>query len=132
MHLAADGETLLERIGDGTRGLHDGGAATARFSEPNGLALLPPDVVARTGYDVVVADTVNHALRGVDTTTWTVRTLAGTGAQWMQGDPTSGLATTIPLSSPWDVAWFDGGVVVAMAGVHRLDRYDVDAGTIAP
>ncbi|MFN8149208.1 MAG: NHL domain-containing thioredoxin family protein [Candidatus Nanopelagicales bacterium] len=132
VHLAADGETLLERIGDGARGLRDGDAATTRFSEPNGLALLPPDVAARTGYDVVVADTVNHALRGLDTSTWEVRTLAGTGAQWMQGDPTSGAATGIPLSSPWDVAWFDGGVVVAMAGVHRLDRYDVDAGTVAP
>ena len=56
VHLDADGETLLRRIGDGTRGLIDGGAATARFNEPNGLALLPPDVAASLGYDVVVAD----------------------------------------------------------------------------
>ena len=40
-------------------------ADEARFNEPNGLCLLPDDVAAEVGYDVVVADTVNHALRGV-------------------------------------------------------------------
>ena len=131
-HLDADGGTLLRRIGDGTRGLRDGVAAEARFSEPNGLALLPPDVAAAVGYDVVVADTVNHAVRGVDTATWTTRTVAGTGAQWMQGEPSSGAALGVALSSPWDVAWFDGAIVVAMAGVHRLDRVDPAAGTVTP
>ncbi len=131
-HLDADGGTLLRRIGDGTRGLRDGDAAETRFSEPNGLALLPPDVAAAVGYDVVVADTVNHAVRGVDTATWTTRTVAGTGAQWMQGEPSSGAALGVALSSPWDVAWFDGAIVVAMAGVHRLDRVDPAAGTVTP
>src|SRR5690606_14769601 len=63
--LAADGETLVRRIGSGSRGLVDGGPDQASFSEPNGLVLLPHDVRAKVGYDVVVADTVNHALRGV-------------------------------------------------------------------
>jgi thiol-disulfide isomerase/thioredoxin len=130
-HLDADGETLLGRIGDGARGLVDGAATVARFSEPNGIAALPAEVAARVGYDVVIADTVNHAIRGVDTTTGEARTVAGTGVQWMQGDATTGVATTISLSSPWDVAWFDGAVVIAMAGVHRLDRLDVETGTIA-
>ncbi len=130
-HLAADGETLLRRIGDGTRGLGDGAADVARFSEPNGLALLPPDLAADLGYDVVVADTVNHAIRAVDIATGSVRTIAGTGAQWMQGDPTSGAAHQIALSSPWDVAWFDDSIVVAMAGVHRLDRVDPRGGTVS-
>jgi thiol-disulfide isomerase/thioredoxin len=129
-HLGADGETLLRRIGDGTRGLVDGDAP--RFSEPNGLCLLPSDVADAVGYDVVVADTVNHAVRGLDTTTGLVRTIAGTGAQWMQGEPTSGAGHEIALSSPWDVVWFGDGLVVATAGVHRLDRVDVVAGTIAP
>ena len=129
-HLAADGETLLRRIGDGARGLVDGSAAVARFSEPNGITALPPDVAARVGYDVVIADTVNHAIRGLDTTTWTVRTIAGTGTQWMQGGPTSGVAAEVALSSPWDVAWFDDALVIAMAGVHRLDRLDLATGRI--
>ena len=131
-HLEPDGTTLLRRIGDGTRGLTDGDASTARFSEPNGLALLPPDVAARLGYDVVVADTVNHCVRGLDTATWTTRTVAGTGAQWMQGEPTSGAAQSIALSSPWDVAWYDEALIIATAGVHRLDRLDLDEGTVAP
>ena len=32
------------------------------FREPNGLCLLPADVAGRVGYDVVVADTVDHRL----------------------------------------------------------------------
>jgi thiol-disulfide isomerase/thioredoxin len=132
VHLAADGETLLQRIGDGGRGLVDGPPATARFNEPNGLALLPPEVAAEVGYDVVVADTVNHAVRGVDTASWTVRTVAGTGAQWMRGQPTSGVAQEIALSSPWDLAWYDDAVVIAMAGVHRLDRLELRTSEIAP
>ena len=63
--LEPDGETVRRRIGSGDRGLVDGTADRARFNEPNGLCLLPDDVAAEAGYDVVVADTVNHALRGV-------------------------------------------------------------------
>ncbi len=132
VQLAADGATLLRRIGSGERGLVDGDATTARFSEPNGLALLPADVAAGAGVDVVVADTVNHAIRGIDTRTWTVRTLAGSGAQWMQGEPTAGPALEVALSSPWDLAWFEDALVVAMAGVHRLDRLDLAENTVAP
>ena len=129
-HLAADGETLLHRIGDGTRGLVDGAADTARFSEPQGLLRLPADVADQLGYDVVVADTVNHALRAVDSRTRVTRTIAGTGAQWMQGEPAEGEALAVALSSPWDLAWFADAIVVAMAGVHRLDRFDPVAGRI--
>ena len=44
VELAADAETVLRRIGTGERGRADGDAATARFSEPQGLLLLPDDV----------------------------------------------------------------------------------------
>jgi len=83
--LAPDGETLVRRIGSGERGLVDGGPDEARFSEPNGLALIPEDLTASLGYDVVVADTVNHALRGVRLSDGAVATLAGTGRQFMVG-----------------------------------------------
>lgn len=119
-------------VGSGERGRVDGDAATARFSEPGGMAVLPTEVSGEVGYDVLVADTVNHVLRGLDTATGSVRTVAGTGRQWMQGEPTAGPAGEVALSSPWDLAWFDGAVVVASAGVHRLDRFDPVAGTIAP
>ena len=49
----------------------------------------------------------------------------------MQGEPTSGAALDVALSSPWDVAWFDDGVVIAMAGVHRLDRLDLATGSVS-
>jgi thiol-disulfide isomerase/thioredoxin len=127
-----DGEKLVQRIGSGARGLRDGDATVARFDEPSGMVRLPTVVAARVGYDLLVADTVNHALRGVDSATWSVRTVAGTGAQWMQGDATSGPADTVALSSPWDLAWFDDAVIVAAAGVHRLDRFDPLAGTVTP
>ena len=124
VELAEDGETVLRRIGSGERGLADGPAAEARFSEPQGLTLLPDG-------SVVVADTVNHALRGVDPATGAVTTLAGTGRQWWQNSPTSGPAREVDLSSPWDVAWFDGQVWIAMAGTHQLWTYDPKAGTVA-
>ncbi|KUH36682.1 NHL domain-containing thioredoxin family protein, partial [Streptomyces kanasensis] len=123
VELAADGETVVRRYGDGERGLADGGAGAARFSEPQGLCLLPDG-------RVVVADTVNHALRALDPATGEVSTLAGTGAQWMQGSPTSGAAREVALSSPWDVAWWQGRVWIAMAGVHQLWAYDPEAGTV--
>jgi thiol-disulfide isomerase/thioredoxin len=129
VELAADGESVVRRIGTGERGLVDGDASTARFSEPQGLALLPDG-------SVVVADTVNHVLRRLDRESGSVTTVAGTGRQWWQGSPTSGPAREVALSSPWDVAWFEDRVWIAMAGVHQLwtydpatDRVEVAAGT---
>ena len=124
VELAEDGETPVRRIGSGDRGFADGPAGDARFSEPQGLALLPDG-------GIVVADTVNHALRRVDPATWEVTTLAGTGRQWWQNSPTSGPGREVDLSSPWDVAWFDDRVWVAMAGTHQLWTYAPAAGTVA-
>ncbi|WP_369390675.1 thioredoxin-like domain-containing protein [Streptomyces sp. CG1] len=124
VELAEDAETVVRRIGSGTRGFTDGGPAEASFSEPQGLALLDDGSVA-------VADTVNHALRRLDLATGAVTTLAGTGRQWWQGSPASGPAREVDLSSPWDVAVFGGKVWIAMAGVHQLWTYDPATGTVA-
>jgi thiol-disulfide isomerase/thioredoxin len=125
VELAADGETVLRRIGDGERGHRDGAAGVARFAEPGGMVLLPATVGELAGYDVVVADTANHLLRGLRLSDGRVSTVAGTGQQW-RGGATDGIATTIELCSPWDVAWWGaaGGVVVAMAGNHTLGLFD--------
>ncbi|GAB3226555.1 redoxin domain-containing protein [Glycomyces halotolerans] len=129
VRLAPDLETVVDVIGTGERGRADG--VEARFSEPQGLALLPGEVAERVGYDVVVADTVNHLLRGVRLADGSVSTVAGTGRQW-RTDGGADAATEVDLSSPWDVAWFDGGIVVAMAGIHQLWRFDPVAGTARP
>lgn len=169
VELAADLTTVLRAIGGGdpaeapaeaadlafptpaTRGHRDGGPETALFSEPNGLLLLPEDVAARAGVDVVVADTVNHRLRGIDLATGEVTTLAGNGVQKLidservreaaAGDESAaadlsdlpGDPTGISLSSPWDVAWdaAAGRVIVAMAGTHQLFSYDPVARVLA-
>jgi thiol-disulfide isomerase/thioredoxin len=127
----ADGETVKRRIGDGTRGLKDGPAANAQFSEPQGLCFLPSQIAAQAGYDLIVADTVNHALRGIDTKSGAVITLAGTGEQLRhrQQAPMIG-ARGIQLSSPWDVAWFENRLIIAMAGIHQLWWFDPIAETI--
>lgn len=129
VELDDDLETERRRIGSGRRGLVDGAVDVAAFSEPQGLAVLPPDVAGRVGYDVVVADAVNHALRGVRLADGTVRTVAGTGEQ-LRRRRGGGPALEQDLSTPWDVAWFDGRVVVAMAGVHQLWAFDPGAGTV--
>ncbi|MDX2403259.1 thioredoxin-like domain-containing protein [Streptomyces microflavus] len=117
VELDEDGETVRRHFGTGERGLSDGGPDEARFSEPQGLAVLPDGRIA-------VADTVNHAIRALDLTTGVTSTLAGTGRQWWQGTPTSGPAREVDLSSPWDLAWFGGRLWIAMAGVHQLWTYD--------
>jgi thiol-disulfide isomerase/thioredoxin len=122
VQLEPDARTVVRRIGEGSRGLVDG--TSPRFDEPNGLCLLPTDVAATVGYDVVVADTVNHALRGVRLADGHVRTLAGNGRQHAPGD---GTAT---LSSPWDVAWWQDRVWVAMAGIHQLWTFDPRSGAV--
>ncbi|MFF8367690.1 NHL domain-containing thioredoxin family protein [Streptomyces lydicus] len=118
VELAADGEQVLRRIGSGERGL-----TPDSFNEPQGLALLPDGTVA-------VADTVNHALRVFDPATGTLETVAGTGKQWWQGSPTSGPAREVALSSPWDLAWWQDRLWIAMAGVHQLWTYDPATGTV--
>ncbi|MFH8690151.1 thioredoxin-like domain-containing protein [Streptomyces anulatus] len=123
VELDADGETVRRHFGTGERGLSDGGPDEARFSEPQGLAVLPDGRVA-------VADTVNHAIRALDLTTGVTSTLAGTGRQWWQGAPTSGPAREVDLSSPWDVAWFGDRLWIAMAGVHQLWTYDPESATV--
>lgn len=140
--LAADGETLVRRIGSGERGLADGGPDTAAFSEPNGLCLVPEGLREQVGYDVLVADTVNHALRGVRLADGHVTTVAGTGEQLMVGGaenvvPESAAPDATPalrhrLTSPWDVVWSErlGAFLVAMAGNHSLWTFDPVAGTV--
>ncbi|MFE4228177.1 NHL domain-containing thioredoxin family protein [Arthrobacter sp. NPDC056886] len=146
VELSTEFETVLATYGSGEKGHADGNAATARFNEPQGLVLLPEDVAANAGYDVVIADTVNHRLRGLSLADGTVRTLAGNGVQRLletgparvdeegaaygtrlEADPLA-----VSLSSPWDVVWSTklNAVVVAMAGVHQIFSFEPTSGAV--
>ncbi len=122
--LAPDGETLVRRIGSGGRGLSDGGPEAARFSEPNGLCLIPDELRARLDADVLVADTVNHAIRAVRLADGSVRTVAGTGEQFMVGGAENVLSPAAPrfvalpgLLGGVGVGSFGGGVAVSDGGL---------------
>jgi thiol-disulfide isomerase/thioredoxin len=96
--VSAGGAEVLRSLGEG------------ELREPNGLCLLPDDVAAAVGADVVVADTVNHRLVGL-------RLADGRLVELATG-----------LNSPWDVAWWQDRVWVAMAGDHTLATYDPATG----
>ncbi|GAA1301835.1 MAG: thioredoxin-like domain-containing protein [Brachybacterium tyrofermentans] len=139
-----DGQTVDEVIGTGTRGHTDGDSETAQFTEPNGVLALPHEVAVEVGYDLLVADTANHLLRGVKVgqdrllrsrTATEVFTVAGSGAQWMQGEPLprgEGDARDYALSTPWDLTWSHvlNRAVIAMAGIHQLWTYDPVTGAL--
>ncbi len=151
VELGTDFETVLATFGSGTKGYADGPAAgdtaSAQFNEPQGLVLLPEDVAVKAGYDVVIADSVNHRLRGLSLTDGKASTLAGNGIQRLletgparvdeEGAGFSGSLGNDPLdvalSSPWDVVWSRklNAVVVAMAGTHQIFSFDPVAGAVS-
>jgi thiol-disulfide isomerase/thioredoxin len=128
VELDLDGQTVLRRMGAGIRGAAGGPAASATFAEPNGLALLPAGLVA---YDVVVADTANHVLRGVRLSDGAVVATIDLPAALASARTITG---EIPaVLSPWDVAWWPAldRLVVAAAGVHLLLSVDPRDGSAA-
>lgn len=103
--LAPDLETERWRIGG--------------FNEPQGLCLLPPEVADRVGYDVLVADSVNHQIKAIRLSDKSVRPVAGSGRQLRERSG-GGAALKQDLSTPWDVTWWLDRAVIAMAGTHQL------------
>lgn len=140
----ADGATVDEVIGEGRRGRADGDGETASFAEPNGVLALPAEVAEEVGYDLLVADTANHLLRGVKVgqdrllrsrTASEVSTVAGTGEQWMQGQPLprgEGDPRSFALSTPWDLTWSHAlnRAVITMAGIHQMWTFDPVTGAL--
>jgi thiol-disulfide isomerase/thioredoxin len=141
--LGNDLTTVEQVIGSGTKGFVDGAADVARFDEPQGATVLPAELATKVGYDVLVADTVNHRLRGVSLATGEVTTVAGNGVQrlldaenarvagaWSRALGTAPLETS--LSSPWDVAYSEkaGRAFVAMAGTHQIFGFDPATGEV--
>ena len=125
VELEADGETVRRRIGTGVRGRVDGAAASAQFSEPQGLCTLPNEVAdvgrlrhRRRGHRQPPATRLNYATGEVVTS----RAPAVRGAAIRVHTRTT--PPSVDLSSPWDVAWFDDKVIIAMAGIHELWWFD--------
>ncbi|TWP37962.1 NHL domain-containing thioredoxin family protein [Leekyejoonella antrihumi] len=108
VRLEADLTTERERFG-----------GAGEFNEPQGVLVLPDPVAQRVGYDVVVADSVHHQVKGIRLGDGSIRTLAGTGQQLRERSG-SGAALAQDLSTPWDVAWWIDRVVIAMAGTHQI------------
>jgi thiol-disulfide isomerase/thioredoxin len=102
--------------GDGVEGAKDGPFANARFSDPQGMALVDNTLF--------VADRKNHLLRALDLKSGTVRTIAGTGEQDRRGRAGGGPALKTGLNSPWDLLFHDGKLFIAMAGHHQIWTYD--------
>ena len=147
VELSTDFQTVLGTYGSGEKGHADGNAAEARFNEPQGLVLLPEDVAAEAGYDVVIADSVNHRLRGLSLADGTVthprrqrRAAAagdgpgprGRGRRRLRCPAGSRIRCAVSLSSPWDVVWSTklNAVVVAMAGVHQIFSFEPGSGAV--
>jgi len=121
-----DGVTVRRRIGTGERG-PDG----QRLAEPNGLTALPAELAAELGFDVVVADTANHQLRGVRSTDATIVRTVDLAAGLAAARTVTGAVAAV--LSPWDVAWWPaiGQVVVAAAGVHLLLGWNPRTGAVS-
>ncbi|MDO5745129.1 MAG: NHL domain-containing thioredoxin family protein [Micrococcaceae bacterium] len=150
VELGNDLASVVRTFGSGTRGFADGDPDTAEFNEPQGLALLPPELAQNLGYHVVVADTVNHRLRSLNLDTGAVATLAGNGVQrlldaeqaraavdendeeaWISALGNDPLNTS--LSSPWDVLWSpkSQAIIIAMAGTHQIFSFDPVSSALA-
>src|SRR5699024_7958890 len=102
------------------------------------------DIAAQVGYDVLIADAVNHRLRAVNLATGEVSTVAGNGVQRLidservQAETASDEAESVDLapfttealqtslSTPWDVQYSEAEskAIIAMAGTHQLFSYD--------
>ena len=113
---------VLEVIGGPEEGNKDGDFASARFHEPQGLALKDATLY--------VCDRRNHTIRRVDLAGKSVKTIAGTGSQGSHQP--GGEALKVALNSPWDLALDGARLFVAMAGNHQIWVLNLVTGTILP
>lgn len=126
-------ENLIEptiTIGSATRGTNDGSYFEASFAEPYGAVFIEGELARVVGAHLLVADTANHLIRAINLETQKVFTLAGTGEQWMQADPTAGDALEIKISTPWDIEVVGDVLLIAMAGEHRIWAYNFQDKTL--
>ena len=102
---------VLDIAGNGETGRGDGTFKDASFHHPQGMTL--------QGDSLYVADTENHLIRKLDLKAKIVTTIAGTGKQ-AEFMASGGMGTFSPVNSPWDLAYLDGQLYIAMAGAHQI------------
>lgn len=116
---------LQKAVGTGQEGFADGAAGEAQFRQPQGLAL------SQDGKTLYVADTRNHAIRAVDTTTFSVKTIAGTGQQLDRLPKDNSPAREAAMASPWDVVAVGQTLYISMAGIHQIWAMDLSKNTVS-
>ena len=117
--LLPDGRLLVSDSSHDSVVLMEGESVVRRyegFLQPQGLCL----------YDgqVLVADTGHHTVVRLDLESGATEVVAGSGDVWRPGDAIAGPALAVNLSTPWDLAVWEGELVIAMAGTHQLHAFD--------
>ncbi len=120
--ISADGATVSTYAGDGVQNFADGSTSTARFVQPQGVA------VAADGR-LFVADEGNHRIRVISADGATVSTYAGSGAFGFADGSTS----TARFDSPPGIAVAADGRIFVADGFfnHRIRVISADGATVS-
>ena len=124
--ISADGATVSTYAGSGSTGFVNGSTSTARFSQPQGVA------VAADGR-VFVVDTGNHRIRVISADGATVSTYAGSGnTGFSAGGFADGSTSTARFDEPNEVVVAsDGRVFVADTFNHRIRVISADGASVS-
>lgn len=114
---------VLDIAGNGKVGNDDGEFPDASFNHPQGMTL--------HGDYLYVADTENHLIRRLDLKAKTVKAIAGSGKQAAFMD-TGGMGISSPINSPWDIAYLNNKLYIAMAGAHQIWEMDLKTTVFQP
>ncbi|WP_179638913.1 NHL domain-containing protein [Tunturibacter empetritectus] len=110
--------------GTGTQGYSGDGAAvlSAAIDSPTGIAIDPSG-------NLYLADTHNHRIRKITSSTGLITTIAGTGLPGFSGDSASASAATLALPHGL-TADASGNLYLADTANHRIRRIDASTGLI--
>ena len=124
--ISADGATVSTYAGISGFGFANGSTSTARFDQPQGVA------VAADGR-VFVADTFNHRIRVISADGATVSAYAGSGNTGTAvGGFADGSTSTARFEDPTDlVVASDGRVFVVDMGNHRIRVISADGAAVS-
>jgi DNA-binding beta-propeller fold protein YncE len=112
--------TTSSLAGNGMAGYAEGTGASAQFSNPMGVAVVPDGLTA------VVADSGNHRIRRIVLATGTTSLLAGSGTAGYA----EGTGASAQFYSPYGVAVTPDGLTALVAdnGNHRIRRITLGGG----